>query len=53
MKYKFYSPKNKDKETMGIVKASSLNEAYQIVASTKKLTLSQFKKLFIVEEIKI
>lgn len=52
MKYKFYSPKSKDKETMGIVQASSLEEAYKIAALTKQLTMTQFKKLFIVEKIK-
>jgi hypothetical protein len=50
MKYKFYSPKSKDKETMGIVQASSLKEAYKIAALTKQLSPAQFKKLFIVED---
>ena len=37
---------------MGIVQASSLKEAYKIAALTKQLTMTQFKKLFIVEKIK-
>ena len=51
MKYKYYNLTSQTKEAVGVVKAESLNEAYNIAAKTKQLTLVQFKKLFEVEQL--
>ena len=50
-KYKYYSLGNKFKETMGIVEANSLVEATLLASIQKRLSLSQFEKIFGVEKI--
>ena len=42
MRYKYYGLKSKTKESIGIVKAESLNEAYEIAAKVKQLKLIGF-----------
>tara|TARA_R110001592_G_C13063003_1_gene741155 strand:+ start:1145 stop:1300 length:156 start_codon:yes stop_codon:yes gene_type:complete len=51
MKFKYFIKKDINKETVGIVTASSIIEAEMIAARTKKMSLSSFSKLFSVEEL--
>ena len=51
MQYTFFNIHDKNQEKLGIVEASSLEEAYLIASKIKNLPLKSFKKLFIVEKI--
>ena len=50
-KYKYYSRSDRQKETVGIVKAISLNNAIDKAAAKKRLGVLEFISLFNVEEI--
>jgi predicted transcriptional regulator len=50
-KYRFYSISDNKKETIGILKADTLEEVKQFLAATKHLTVEQIEKLFEIEEI--
>jgi hypothetical protein len=50
-KYKYYSLGNESKETMGVIEANSLVEATLLASIQKRLSLSQFEKIFGVEKI--
>lgn len=51
MQYTFFNIHDENQEKLGIVEASSLEEAYLIASKIKNLPLKSFKKLFIVEKI--
>ena len=50
-KYKYYSRADRQKETVGIVKAISLIQAMDKAAAKKNLNMLEFSSLFNVEEI--
>lgn len=50
-KYRFYSASDRQKETIGVLKADTLEEVKQFLAVTKRLTVEQIEKLFEIEEI--
>ena len=50
-KYKYYSRADRQKETVGVVKAISLNNAIDKAAAKKRLGVLEFSSLFNVEEI--
>ena len=52
-KYKYFHASNLDKETIGIVKARDLHEAYIKASYKKKLAPMHFRELFNVEEIQM
>ena len=49
MQYRYFSAGDKNKDTVGIVKSDTLEDAYLMASKIKKLPLDQFKKLFTVE----
>ena len=49
MQYRYFSSTDKNKDTVGIVKSDTLEDAYLMASQIKKLPLDQFKKLFTVE----
>ena len=51
MQYTFFNIFDVEKEKLGLIQASSLEEAYLIASKIKNLPLKSFKKLFIVEKI--
>jgi|688.fasta_scaffold05393_15 hypothetical protein len=50
-KYRFYSISDSKKETIGVLKADTLEEVKQFLAVTKHLTVEQIEDLFEIEEI--
>jgi hypothetical protein len=50
-KYRFYSISDSKKETIGVLKADTLEEVKQFLAVTKHLTIEQIEDLFEIEEI--
>jgi predicted transcriptional regulator len=50
-KYRFYSISDSKKETIGVLKADTLEEVKQFLAVTKHLTVEQIENLFEIEEI--
>ncbi len=50
-KYKYFYASDLNKETVGIVKAKDLQEAYIKASCKKKLTPMHFRELFDIEEI--
>jgi len=50
--FKMFPTKSENKEAINKIQASSKNEAITMFSRIKKLTLSQFNKLFTVEKIK-
>ena len=50
-KYKYYSRLDESKESIGVVKAESTNEAILKAAERKKLNYQKFIMLFEIEEI--
>jgi hypothetical protein len=50
-KYKYFYASDLNKETVGIVKAKDLHEAYIKSSYKKDIELMQFKILFDVEEV--
>jgi len=50
-KYRFYSLSDSKKETIGVLKADTLEEVKQFLAVTKHLTIEQIEDLFEIEEI--
>jgi hypothetical protein len=50
-KYKYYSRSDRQKETIGVVKATSIGEAKTKARIKKQLDIYEFSKLFKVEEI--
>jgi len=51
-KFKYFSKRDKNKETVGIVKADSIYIATIKASEKKNLSIVQFNNLFEVEEIK-
>ena len=51
MQYRYFSAKDSNKETLGVVKSDTLEDAYLMASQIKKLPLNTFKKLFKVEKI--
>ena len=51
MAYKYFLKTDKKKETVGTVKAPSLEIAYELAAQLKRLTLKDFAEIFDVEKI--
>jgi len=51
MQYTFFNIFDVEKEKLGLIQASSLEEAYLIASKIKNLSLKSFKKLFIVEKV--
>lgn len=51
MQYTFFNIHDGNQEKLGILQASSLEEAYITASKIKNLSLKSFKKLFIVEKI--
>ena len=49
--YKYFFASDLKKETVGIVKAKTLKEAYKKASIKKNLNLNHFKQLFNIEEI--
>jgi hypothetical protein len=52
MAYKYYVKTDKRKETVGTVRAPSLEVAYENAAKVKQLPLKDFVKIFEVEKLK-
>ena len=52
MAYKYYVKTDKRKETVGTVRAPSLDVAYENAAKVKQLPLKAFIKIFEVEKLK-
>lgn len=50
-KYKYFHASDLDKETVGIVKAKDLHEAYIKASYKKDIEPMQFKMLFNIEEV--
>ena len=50
-KYKYFNLNDSTKETIGIVNAESINEAYSKACSRKELPLKDFKSLFKIEKL--
>jgi hypothetical protein len=50
--FKMFPTKSENKEAINKIQASNKNEAITMFSKIKKLTLSQFNKLFTVEKIK-
>ena len=46
MQYRYFSVTDKNKDTVGIVNSSTLEDAYLMASQVKKLPLDTFKKLF-------
>ena len=51
MRFKYFPINCKKKDAIGIVKAPSLEKAYQSASIMKKLPLEEFKKIFGVEKL--
>ena len=51
MQYRYFSIKDKGKDTVGVVNANTIKDAYSMASQIKKLPLDDFKKLFKVEKI--
>ncbi len=51
MQYRYFSIKDKGKDTVGVVNADTIEDAYSMASQMKKLPLDDFKKLFKVEKI--
>ena len=51
MQYRYFSVTDSNKETLGVVKSDTLEDAYLMASKIKKLPLDAFKKLFSVEKI--
>ena len=51
MRFKYFPINCKKKDAIGIVKAPSLEKAYQSASIMKKLPLEDFKKIFGVEKL--
>ena len=51
-KFKYYSVRDKSKETIGIVEAKNTSDAISKAAKKKDLSWKNFMKMFNVEEIK-
>jgi len=50
MKYRYFSVTDKKKDTVGVVNSDTLEDAYLMASTMKKLPLDTFKKLFTVEK---
>ena len=50
-KYKYFNASDLNKETVGIVKAKDLHEAYIKASYKKKLAPMHFRELFDIEEV--
>ena len=50
MQYRYFSIKDKNKDTVGMVNSDTLEDAYLMASKIKKLPLEAFKKLFTVEK---
>jgi len=51
MQYRYFSITDKNRDTVGMVNADTLEDAYSMASQIKKLPLDVFKKLFKVEKI--
>jgi len=51
MQYRYFSITDKNRDTVGMVNADTLEDAYLMASKIKKLPLDDFKKLFKVEKI--
>jgi len=51
MQYRYFSITDKNRDTVGMVHADTLEDAYLMASKIKKLPLDDFKKLFKVEKI--
>jgi len=51
MQYRYFSITDKNRDTVGMVNADTLEDAYSMASEIKKLPLDDFKKLFKVEKI--
>ena len=51
-KYKYFFKSDLKRESIGVVKSKTENEAYLKAANKKKLSLPHFISLFAIEEIK-
>jgi|TARA_R110001606_G_scaffold362673_1_gene516505 hypothetical protein len=51
MKYRYFSVRDKNKDTVGVVNSNTLKDAYLMASKIKNLPLDTFKKLFTVEKI--
>ena len=51
-KYKYFFRSDLSKETIGIVKAKNLQQAFLKASKKKQLPLEEFIELFFVEEVK-
>jgi len=50
-KWKYFNIKDSQKETVGTLYAEDLNEAYAVASRMKRLSLSKFQELFLVERL--
>ncbi len=51
MQYRYFSITDKNKDTVGVVNADTIEDSYSMASQMKKLPLDDFKKLFKVEKI--
>lgn len=51
MQYRYFSITDKNKDTVGVVNADTVEDAYSMASQIKKLPLESFKKLFKVEKV--
>ena len=45
MQYRYFSITDKNKDTVGVVNADTIEDAYSMASQIKKLPLDNFKKL--------
>tara|TARA_R110000803_G_scaffold89920_1_gene157188 strand:+ start:913 stop:1080 length:168 start_codon:yes stop_codon:yes gene_type:complete len=48
-KWKYYSKSDENQETIGIVDAIDENSAYMLASQNKQLSITNFKKIFLVK----
>jgi hypothetical protein len=51
MKFKYFYKNDANKESIGIIKSSNLNTAFEIASKIKQLSVEKFKKIFNIEEV--
>ena len=49
-KFKFYQKNDSTEETIGVIDAKNVENAYIIASNIKRLPLEDFKKLFLIKK---